>query len=276
MESPVIRILQSRLYALLLVAVTVAVMLAPAFAEGAPDAVTTYSALTQKNTSAAVAPEPQMLTSTPSENVSKTSVRSLLPAGMNARIYAHFLTWFGTADHKDVGYSSADGVQVQQQISDMMSRGIQGAIVNWHGPESFTNQAALLVMAEAESHSASFGFAIEEDSSALAQCAATSGCDLAAKVANDLKYIHTTYAGAKTYMTFQNRPVIFLYGMEAYQLDWEKIRSSLAGNPVLVFRTRPAGATTPPARSSLFSPGLSVFDAIAPVSVRAGWELTHA
>ena len=48
--------------------------------------------------------------------------------------------------------------------------------------------------------------------------------------------------GSPAYMQMQGRPVIFLYGMEAYQLNWTTIRSSLPGNPILVFRPATGGS----------------------------------
>ena len=230
--------------------VTLSVFLLAAHSFGATSgtADSTYSALTGKNTSAGTFAA-QTATGTPSENVSKTPITSLLPAGTNARIYAHFLTWFGTTSHQDVGYSSTDTTQVQKQVNDMLSRGIGGAIVNWQGRGDSTDQAAGLVMAESELHAGKFEFSIEEDAQALAQCAANAGCDLAVQVESDLTYIQNTYATATTYMKFNGRPVIFLYGMEAYNLDWNKIRTSLSGNPVLMFRSAESGACSQPTQS---------------------------
>lgn len=230
----------------------VSMLVTSSFAADATTNVTTYTALAQKNTSAGFALSTEALAGTPSENVSKTSIASVLPAGLNPRIYAHFLAWFGTTGHADVGYSSADAIQVQKQVGDMLSRGINGVIVNWHGRADFTDQAASLIMAESDTHAGSFEFSIEEDAHALAECAATPGCDLDAKIEADLKYVQTTYTSAVTYMKFAGRPVIFLYGMEAYKLNWDKIRNSLSGNPVLMFR--PAPATT----SLLNAPQLSL------------------
>lgn len=237
---------------------------------------TTYAELTQKNSSAALNFTEQV-EGTPSENVSKVSIASVLPTGTSAHIYAHFLSWFGTAGHQDVGYSSADALQVQKQITDMLSRGINGVIVNWHGPADFTNQSALLIMAEAESHTGNFEFSIEEDSAAFADCAATSGCDLAAKIASDVTYIQSTYATAKSYMKFQDRPVIFFYGMEAYKLDWDKIRASLSGNPVLIFRPRPAtSGSGQPSRSAVLAPGTTYLEMPSKVSRSTDRELQDA
>lgn len=212
----------------------------PAFCVG-PSQTTTYAALTAKNTSAGLNTNTST-EGTPSENVSKISLASVLPTGSTPHIYARFLTWFGTADHEDVGYSSADPVQVQKQVADMVSRGIDGVIVNWQGATDVTNQAATLVMSESDARNA-FAFSIEIDARSLAACAATSGCDLTRQVLDELTYVQTTYSSAKSYMKFDSRPVIFLYGMEAYNIDWDKVRASLTSNPVLIFNAAPASTT---------------------------------
>jgi hypothetical protein len=215
--------------------------------------VTTYSALTSRNTSAALAPNVQTVTGAPSENVSKIPITSLLPSASSTRVFVHLDVWFGSATHENVGYSSTNANQVQQQVADILSRGVSGVIVNWHGPSDFTDQAAQLVMRQAaDTPSGTFEFALEEDAQALAQCAATASCDIAGKVVSDLTYLQSTYANASEYMKYQGRPVIFLHGMEAYQLDWSKIQVSLSDNPVLVFRSATAATAsnlTPSARA---------------------------
>jgi len=224
----------SRTKSPLTLAVTIATLLLilAIFASDAPAQVVTYQAVTEGNTSASVG----AITPSPLQNVSKATIGSVLPTGVNPQIYAHLSTWFGSSTHADVGYSSTDANQVQKQVQDMLSRGIGGVIVNWQGPSDYTNQAAELIMTNAQNQSGNFVFSIEEDARALSQCAQTSGCDLPSRIISDLTYVQNTYAGSAAYMKMQNRPVIFLYGMEAYQLNWATIRSSLPGNPILVFR----------------------------------------
>src|SRR5260370_31876282 len=84
-------------------------------------------------------------------NVSKVSSRNLLYPGATTKIYAHFMAWFGGANHMNVGYSSADPAQIKRQVDDMMSRGIQGAIIDWYGP-GFANETTTskLMTPEAE------------------------------------------------------------------------------------------------------------------------------
>jgi len=41
--------------------------------------------------------------------------------------------WFGQSNHKNVGYNSKDPAQVKRQSEDMISRGIDGVIVDRMG-----------------------------------------------------------------------------------------------------------------------------------------------
>src|SRR5258708_39460855 len=95
-------------------------------------------------------------------NVSRVPIRSLLYPGSQTRIYTRYMPWFGDSHHRDVGYRSDDRQQVARQVADMLGRGIQGAIVDWDGPNSGSKgESTILLMQEAER--LSFEFAISED-----------------------------------------------------------------------------------------------------------------
>jgi len=74
----------------------------------------------------------------PAGPVSKEPVRSLLYANAKTKIYARLMPFFGAKGHVDVGYDSADPEEVHKQVEDMISRGIDGAILDWYGPEIST------------------------------------------------------------------------------------------------------------------------------------------
>src|SRR5579864_1207971 len=127
---------------------------------------TTLSALTSNNTSAAATFTSQSNGNRGPGNISKVNVHSLLYAGNTTKIYAHLMLWFGGSNHMNVGYSSTDPAQVARQIRDMISRGINGVIIDWYGPNNSIDQATQLVMAEAERHPG-FTFAIMVDQGAI-------------------------------------------------------------------------------------------------------------
>jgi hypothetical protein len=177
-------------------------------------------------------------------NVSKVPLQTLLYPGSTAKIYAHLVPWFGFGDHVDVGYTSSDVLQIQKQVTDMISRGIDGVIIDWYGRGVFHHnfveydQGVQSLMLEAEKHPG-FTFALMEDVGALKACAARD-CSPTDALIEDLNYAQRTYQGSPAYMQYEGRPVVFFFGVEAYNIDWHRVKSRVAGNPVFVFRN--AGA----------------------------------
>jgi hypothetical protein len=85
-----------------------------------------------------------------------------------------------------VGYNSVDPDQVHRQITDMISRGIDGVIVDWYGPNNSIDNATQLVMLEAEKHPG-FGFSIMIDAGAIGQSSCY-GCAPEQTLVQLLKY----------------------------------------------------------------------------------------
>ena len=140
---------------------------------------TTLAAETGNNTSAASSFQAQTNGNAAPGNVSKVPASALLYTGANTQVYAHFMPWFGVSYHMNVGYNSADPTQVKAQVTDMLSRGITAAIIDWYGPNSTQeNNSSWAVMKEAETRNGAFRFAIVVDNGALSSCANTSGCDV--------------------------------------------------------------------------------------------------
>jgi hypothetical protein len=152
-------------------------------------------------------------------------------------VYTQFLPWFGFGDHINVGYTSTDIVEIQKQVADMISRGVDGAIIDWYGRGTSNShfvsydQASQELMRESEKHPG-FTFAIQHDAVALKNC----GCDVTQTLIDDLNYANRTYQGSSAYVSYNGRPVFFFFGHEAYAIDWNRVRASVAGNPVFIFR----------------------------------------
>src|SRR5579872_781621 len=197
---------------------------------------TTLAAQTAKNSSAASSFTAQTNGNTGARNVSKVDVHSLLYAGAETKIYAHLLLWFGGSNHMNVGYNSDDAAQVQRQISDMVSRGIDGVIVDWYGQNNSIDDATKLVMAEAEKHPG-FTFAIMVDQGAI-EWFSCSGCSPQQALVNDLQYIEQTYFPSPAYVTVQGQPVItnFNVDLSYSSVDWKAAIAALSTHPVLVFQ----------------------------------------
>jgi PKD domain-containing protein len=196
---------------------------------------TTLSAETGNNTSAADSFSQPTNGIPGAGNVSKVPISTLLYQGATTKIYAHLMGWFGGTNHMNVGYRSDDAAQVKRQVDDMMSRGIQGVIIDWTGPSSRPDATAMLMMKEAEARNG-FEFAIVEDAGALFAAAQANQCDVTSQVISDLNYIATQFQNSPAYIKINSRPVVFFFGVDTYYVDWNRVASSVPNNPLLLFR----------------------------------------
>jgi len=195
---------------------------------------TTLQTETANNTSASSTFSGQPNGNPKPANVSKSPHNTLLYAGNSTKIYAHFMGWFGGSGHKPVGYNSTDPAQVHKQVWDMKSRGISGAILDWYGEGHITDTVAPLLRAESEKQG--FTFAITEDVGAVSDFAKVNNCDVTQQLINDLNYAYTKYETSSAYMRINGRPVVFFFGVEAYYVDWKRVREQVSGNPLFIFR----------------------------------------
>ena len=202
---------------------------------------TTLNAETGKNTSAADSfPGSPNGNIAAGVNVSKVPISSLLYPGAATKMYAHFMAWFGFAGHYDIGYRSDDPAVVKAQVTDMLSRGISGMIIDWYGQGSHEDLVSLVVKPEVESRGGQFEFAIMEDIGSRAlnpngsRCSTTSACT--SGVVTDLTYTYNTYIKSPAYIRWNGRPVIFFFSVESLPVDWTAVRASLPENPILIFQ----------------------------------------
>lgn len=190
---------------------------------------TTLSAETGNNTSTADSFRAQSNGNASAGNVSKVDTRALMYPGSSTAIYAHYMPWFGTTSHMNIGYDTANSNQSARQINDMISRGIQGVIVDWYGRNfAHEDQSTESMFNEAKKH-AGFKFAIMEDAGALKGSNKTS--DLIA----DLIYAHQKFQGSGSYMKINGRPVVFFFGVENLPIDWNAVRNQVPGKPIFIF-----------------------------------------
>lgn len=191
------------------------------------------------NTSASVKYSGSRANAAPA-SVSKLPIRSLLYSGSQTRIFTRYMPWFGDQHHREVGYRSDDEEQVARQVEDMISRGIQGAIVDWYGPDSSAkNKSTMLLMKEAERRN--FEFAVSEDAGALSECQKR-GCDVTGQLVSDLRYAAEQFEESPAYIRFEDRPAIFFFGLEKFPIDWRRVRESVPQSPLLFFRNSGAFA----------------------------------
>lgn len=195
----------------------------------------------------------------PPGDVSKLPIRSLLYKGSQTRIFTRYMPWFGDPKHRDVGYRSNDRDQVRRQVADMISRGIEGAIVDWYGPSSgLKNESTTHLMKEAERQN--FEFAISEDAGSLGECQKR-GCNVSDQLISDLRYAAEHFENSPAYVRFENRPAVFFFGLEKYPIDWQRVRQSVPMQPLFFFRN--SGAFANPDADGAYS-------WIAPETVSSG------
>ena len=190
------------------------------------------TALTVNNTSAANAFVNQSNGNLGANNVSKVNVHSLLYSGATTKILAHLLLWFGGSNHMNVGYKSNDAGQVERQVKDMISRGIDGVVIDWYGPNNAVDEATKLVMHEAEKH-AGFSFAIMIDGGAMKN--ACSGCSPQEALTQLLQYVEKTYFNSPAYFAIQGQPVVTNFNVDR-SVDWQAANGALKRPPRFLFQ----------------------------------------
>lgn len=192
---------------------------------------TTLAAETSNNTSAANSFAGLSNGNVPASNISKAPIRSLLYAGATTKIYAHLMPWFGTSSHINVGYDSSNPAQAAAQVNDMVSRGIDGVIVDWYGPNStHHNTATKNTLKSAEQH-ANFEFAICEDWGAV-----KNATDATQQTISDLNYAWQNFMQSPAYMKRNGRPVILFFGFEGQPVDLTVVKAALTFNPLFIMR----------------------------------------
>ena len=217
---------------------------------------TTLAAETANNTSAI---RQSSNGNAPPGNVSKLPLQSLLYPGATTTVVVRFMPWFGDKSHKEYGYRSDDQRQVARQVEDMISRGIDGAVVDWYGPDaSFKNHVTEMLLREAEQRG--FKVAVSVDSGALKDCQ-KAGCDLTGKLISDLRYAADHFQRSQAYLRVNDRPLVTFFGLEKYPVDWGRVRQQVPGNPMFLFRN--SGAFELPY-------GDGAFSWIAPETVKPG------
>ncbi len=197
---------------------------------------TTLAAQTSNNTSAANTFVSQSNGNRGAGNISKVDIHTLLYSGATTKVYAHMVLWFGKSSHMNIGYSSTDPEQVKSQIDDMVSRGIDGVILDWYGPNNSMDQAAQLIMAEAENHPG-FTFAIMVDQGAI-EWYSCPGCSPQQAFVSELQYIERTYFPSPAYMTIEGRPVVTNFNVDlSYpSVDFNAANAALSTHPLFLFQ----------------------------------------
>lgn len=207
----------------------------PAWGQLTVTPTTTLVSQTSNNTSASNVFGTQSNGNLGAFNISKVDVHSLLYPGNSTKIFAHLVLWFGESNHMNVGYSSSDPQQVHRQITDMISRGIDGVVMVWYGPNNSIDKAALAVMKEAETHPG-FTFALMVDHGAI-EWDSCAGCAPQQALTEQMQYVEQTYFPSPAYLRLEGQPVVTNFDIDLfYQIDWNALSASLASDPKFLFQ----------------------------------------
>jgi PKD repeat protein len=165
-------------------------------------------------------------------NISKVDIHTLLYAGRTTKVFAHYMPWWGGSGHVKIGLGDeANPTVVDAQVADAISRGIDGFIVDWYGPQSTHHNTATLNVKAAAEASTNFEFAICEDSGSL-----TGATDVTAKLLSDIQYMADNYFSSPRYLRWNGRPVVSFFLNTSLAINWATVRAQAAGNPVFIFR----------------------------------------
>jgi len=177
-----------------------------------------------------------VLTGCPRQNSAQTLKRVDLraPEGQPMMLAA-YQPWFGKPSHINVGYSTLDRVTLNRQIDDAENLGIRGFVVNWYGPgKDFEDRSYSLLQSLAAEKN--FRVALMYDESED-QVHSTD------EAINDLTYAWQHYIspeapGSSAYLTYHDRPVIFIFN-KGGKTDWKRVRQAMSSwnpQPLLLYK----------------------------------------
>ncbi len=137
--------------------------------------------------------------------------------------------WFGHPRHISAGYSSHDPAVIARQIQQAKGLGISAFVVDWYGDrEPFIDATYAAVQSIAAKNA--FHVAMMYDETDAED-------DATDEAIADFTMFHDTYlasgaAGRQAYLTFDGRPLIFIFPKGGHT-DWDKVRALIdKWNPV--------------------------------------------
>jgi len=168
------------------------------------------------------------------------SANSSLPSLQeSSRILADYQPWFGDRQHIAVGYSTQDPAVLRKQIQKAKEMGIYAFAVDWYGDRRpFEDRSyALLQQISAESnfHVCLMYDETQEDNGQATE-EALEAFDKAYRA-----YIGPDAPGHDVYVTYQGRPVIFIFPKRG-NTNWDRVREAVNQwdrPPILIFKDQP-------------------------------------
>jgi hypothetical protein len=159
--------------------------------------------------------------------------------GANPEVLAVYEAWFGHPEHISVGYSSHDPKTIEHQITRAKAMGISGFVVDWYGDrQPYIDQNYALMQNLAAKNQFKVAMMYDETS----QDDGATDEAIADFTMFRETYLKSNSAGRQAYLTYQGRPVIFIFP-KGHHTDWDKVRSAVnqwSPAPLLIQENIPA------------------------------------
>lgn len=140
--------------------------------------------------------------------------------GNSPQVIALYEAWFGHPRHISVGYSSQDPAVIKKQIQKAKALGISAFVVDWYGDREPFIDTSYAVM-QKEAARAKFQVAMMYDETD-ADDGATDEAIADFTMFHDA-YLSSNAPGHQAYLTYDRRPVIFIFPKGGHT-DWSKVR----------------------------------------------------
>jgi hypothetical protein len=141
------------------------------------------------------------------------------------RMLAVYEPWFGHPRHISVGYSSNDPETLRRQIDQAKTLGISGFVVDWYGHrEPFLDRSYALLQSIATEKN--FNVAMMYDESGLADREMATDQTISELEEFRSKYLSPDAPGRQAYLTYNQRPVIFIFP-KGKHTNWNRVRAEL-------------------------------------------------
>ena len=171
-------------------------------------------------------------------NVSKVSLKKLLPPGFKGKVLAHWMPWWkctespceGSHDKRSavrVGYSTEEPAQLDRTIQDMISRGYDGVMVaeaNTAGADA----AGALAMAREMPKFPNFVFSVSENHLNKLH----SPGEQFSKLMSDMSFAQSHFFQLQNYLRINGRPVVYIF--DNGDIDWARAEEQAPGNPIFI------------------------------------------
>lgn len=159
----------------------------------------------------------------PAGNVSKIPV-SVLLGGLQIPVWIATQNWWHSGSgHVDNGEDSTSSSQISAQVSDQISRGFAGQLVDWYGAGTTADQALAYIKTNAEASGGKYRFAVMIDKGYFQDvCGETVAC-----LNQAIDYIVSTYAGSSAYLKdASGHPIIAFFVNQYYPTEYAILNSS--------------------------------------------------